>query len=72
MADETDDPDEEQSGPTNGSPSVALELYDLSVTVDGGPEDDLDDLQESATDLMDYLVEQHFDLEDGPDDRDRF
>lgn len=56
----------------NGSASVELDLYDLSVRVDGGPEDDLEDLETSATDLMEYLVDKHYDLENGPDDRDRF
>lgn len=66
MSDDSDD------DTPSGSASVSLELYDLSVTVDGAPGDDLDDLEGSATDLMDYLVEKHYDLEDGPDDRDRF
>lgn len=64
----SDDPDDA----SNSSARVTLELYDLSVEVDGAPDDDLDDVEATATELMDYLVEQHYALEQGPDDRDRF
>ena len=64
----SDDPDDA----SNSSARVTLELYDLSVEVDGAPDDDLDDVEATATELMDYLVEQHYALEQGTDDRDRF
>lgn len=53
---------------TNDSPTVDLSLYELDVSVEGTDGDDLKDVEETATSLMDYLVEQHYELEDGPDD----
>lgn len=68
----TDPEDGDGDALSDGSPSVELELYDLSVRVDGGPDGDLETVHDRATDLMDYLVDRHYDLEKGPDDRDRF
>jgi hypothetical protein len=50
-------------------PEVKLTLYQLSVGVTGQAADDLEDVEASATRLMDYLVEKAGDLEDHPDDR---
>lgn len=50
-------------------PEVTLTLYQLSVGVTGQTADDLEDVEASATRLMDYLVEKAGDLEDHPDDR---
>lgn len=50
-------------------PEVKLTLYQLSVGVTGQTTDDLEDVEASATRLMDYLVEKAGDLEDHPDDR---
>jgi hypothetical protein len=50
-------------------PEVKLTLYQLSVAVTGQATDDLEDVEASATRLMDYLVEKAGDLEDHPDDR---
>jgi hypothetical protein len=50
-------------------PEVKLTLYQLSVGVTGQATDDLEDVEDSATRLMDYLVEKAGDLEDHPDDR---
>ena len=50
-------------------PEVTLTLYQLSVGVTGQTTDDLEDVEASATRLMDYLVEKAGDLEDHPDDR---
>jgi hypothetical protein len=50
-------------------PEVKLTLYQLSVGVTGQATDDLEDVEASATRLMDYLVEKAGDLEDHPDDR---
>jgi len=49
-------------------PTVELSLYELDVSVRGSESDSLDDVEASAKALMDYLVEQHHRLEDGPED----
>lgn len=49
-------------------PTVELSLYELDVSVRGAESDSLDDVEASAKSLMDYLVEQHHRLEDGPED----
>jgi len=49
-------------------PTVELSLYELDVSVRGAESDSLDDVEASAENLMDYLVEQHHRLEDGPED----
>jgi hypothetical protein len=64
---ETPDAEEEASHDT--APEVKLNLYQLSVGVTGQTTDDLEDVEASATRLMDYLVEKAGDLEDHPDDR---
>lgn len=67
MSEEDDDPEIPENGP-----SIDLELYELSVSVDGVPGDDLDDVRETATETMEFLVEKHFEVERGPDDLDRY
>ncbi|GAA0666017.1 hypothetical protein ACFQDG_02350 [Natronoarchaeum mannanilyticum] len=49
-------------------PTVELSLYELDVSVRGSESDSLEDVEASAKRLMDYLVEQHHRLEDGPED----
>jgi hypothetical protein len=49
-------------------PTVELSLYELNVSVRGTGSDSLDDVEGTATSLMNYLVEQHHRLEDGPED----
>jgi hypothetical protein len=65
--DPADDADE--SADRDTVPEVTLTLYQLSVGVTGQTTDDLEDVEASATRLMDYLVEKAGDLEDHPDDR---
>ncbi|SEL73499.1 hypothetical protein [Haloferax larsenii] len=50
-------------------PHVELELYELSVRVSGQSTDGLDEVEESATRLMDVLIEHARQLEDEPDTR---
>lgn len=50
-------------------PHVELALYQLSVKVSGQATDDLDDVSETARDLMEYLVDVSQRLEDRPDGR---
>ncbi|ELZ70444.1 hypothetical protein C5B91_06500 [Haloferax sp. Atlit-10N] len=50
-------------------PHVELDLYELSVRVSGQSNDELDDVEASATRLMDYLVDHAKELEDQPDSR---
>ena len=62
--------DEAENG--NGDetvPNVELDLFDLSVRVSGQSTDDLNDVEETARSLMDYLVQQAHALEDAPDNR---
>jgi len=49
-------------------PTVELSLYELDVSVRGSESDSLEDVEASAETLMNYLVEQHHRLEDGPED----
>ncbi|WP_396612540.1 hypothetical protein ACH9L7_04495 [Haloferax sp. S1W] len=50
-------------------PHVELELYELSVRVSGQSTDGLDEVEESATRLMDVLIDHARKLEDKPDTR---
>lgn len=50
-------------------PQVELSLYQLNVKVSGQATDELADVEESATRLMNYLIEQTGTLEDRPDGR---
>jgi hypothetical protein len=50
-------------------PNVELSLYELSVRVSGRSDDDLRSVEESATRLMDYLIERSEALEERPDER---
>ncbi|WP_042666205.1 MULTISPECIES: hypothetical protein [unclassified Haloferax] len=64
--------DERDDGNGNGDetvPHVELDLYELSVRVSGQSSDELDDVEASATRLMDYLVDHAKELEDQPDTR---
>ncbi|AKU07666.1 hypothetical protein [Haloferax gibbonsii] len=64
--------DEHDNGNGNGDdtvPHVELDLYELSVRVSGQSSDELDDVEASATRLMDYLVDHAKELEDQPDSR---
>ena len=73
----TDDaatPDDErasgdQSASDDTQPTVELSLYQLSVSVAGRSDDDLADVQSTAGELMDFLVERAETLEEAPDDR---
>ncbi|KAB1196173.1 MULTISPECIES: hypothetical protein [Haloferax] len=60
----------EQNG--NGDetvPHVELSLYELSVRVSGQSDDKLEDVEQSATRLMEFLIDQTKQLEDQPDTR---
>ena len=50
-------------------PHVELELYELSVRVSGQSTDQLEDVESSATRLMDFLIDHAQQLEDQPDTR---
>ncbi|KAB1194172.1 hypothetical protein GJR96_12310 [Haloferax sp. MBLA0076] len=50
-------------------PHVELELYELSVRVSGQSTDELEDVESSATRLMNFLIDQAKQLEDEPDTR---
>jgi hypothetical protein len=69
QAGERSDEDAEENGDHDTVPEVKLTLYQLQVGVTGQTTDDLEDVEASATRLMDYLVEKAGDLEDHPDDR---
>jgi len=61
--DTTDD-----AGDADGTvPEVELGLYQASVTVRGRSDDDLDDVEDAAVDLMNYLAELSEDLDDSPE-----
>ncbi|WP_255246133.1 hypothetical protein [Halolamina sp. CBA1230] len=49
-------------------PRVDLALRELSVSVTGRSDDDLETVEESARDLMGYLVEEAGQLEDEHDE----
>ncbi len=49
-------------------PRVDLALQELSVTVTGRSNDDLEDVEESARDLMGYLVAEAGELEEDHDE----
>lgn len=70
-ADEHDDETREESTETHDPtvPQVELTLYQLNVKVSGQATDGLDDVEASAMELMDYLIEQSQSLEDRPDGR---
>ncbi|WP_049915085.1 hypothetical protein [Haloferax mucosum] len=50
-------------------PHVELELYELSVRVSGQSDDGLEEVEASATRLMDLLIDHTKQLEDQPDTR---
>jgi hypothetical protein len=62
-----DDPDAEPPGET--VPEVELSLYQVTVRVKGQGDDSLDDVEDSARDLIDHLVDHAQTLEDSPDGR---
>ncbi|MFC7129359.1 hypothetical protein [Haloferax chudinovii] len=64
----TDERDDNGNGDET-VPHVELDLYELSVRVSGQSNDELDDVEASATRLMDYLVDHAKELEDQPDTR---
>ncbi|MFW5939492.1 MAG: hypothetical protein ACOCQU_03490 [Halolamina sp.] len=76
--DEEGDGPEPDDGPRRGSQDasgedetvsrVELALRELSVTVTGRSEDDLETVEESARDLMGYLVAETEALEGGHDE----
>lgn len=71
MADESGD-EETTDGPDAGAdtvPTVDLDLYQLSVSVSGQAEDELDEVEETARRLMEYLVDQSARLEERPENR---
>ena len=70
-ADEGDDPRRGPPAPPGADktvPRVDLALRDLSVSVTGRSEDDLETVEKSARDLMAYLVEEADELEDDHDE----
>jgi hypothetical protein len=72
MADEPGDEataDRPDDGGPDTVPTVDLDLYQLSVSVGGQAEDDLADVEETARELMTYLVDQAERLEERPDER---
>jgi hypothetical protein len=64
-----DDEDAAEERGDETVPNVELSLYELSVRVSGRSDDGLRDVEESATRLMDYLIERSKELEERPDDR---
>jgi hypothetical protein len=64
-----EDADENGDNGDKTVPSVDLSLYEMSVSVDGRSSDSVEDVEETARRLMDYLVEQAHQLEDAPDNR---
>ena len=81
MAEDDDDENEEAAsgedprrrppgaGGEDGTvPRVDLSLRDLSVSVSGRSDDDLETVEESAMGLMSYLVEEADELAESPDE----
>ncbi|WP_411968610.1 hypothetical protein [Haloferax sp. YSSS75] len=64
----TDDDNEDGNGDET-VPHVELGLYELSVRVSGQSDDELEDVEKSATRLMEFLIDQAKQLEDQPDTR---
>ncbi|WP_435146243.1 hypothetical protein [Halobaculum sp. P14] len=69
-------PDDEQRPGGAGDPSaddtvpeVELGLYQVSVRVKGDADDDLESVEETATRLVDHLVDRAEALEEEPDKR---
>lgn len=60
---ETDD------GTPDTAPEVELGLYQIDVRVRGSADDDLDNVEGTARELVDHLVDQAQQLEDEPDGR---
>ncbi|MBP1988087.1 hypothetical protein [Halolamina salifodinae] len=56
------------SGGDKTVPRVDLSVRDLSVSVTGRSEDDLEAVEASAVGLMSFLVEEMDELEEGPDE----
>ena len=54
---------------TDTVPAVDLDLYQLSVSVSGQDEDELEDVEAVARRMMEYLVDQSERLEERPDER---
>ncbi|WP_416839798.1 hypothetical protein [Haloferax sp. DFSO52] len=50
-------------------PHVELGLYELSVRVSGQSDDELEDVEDAATRLMEFLIDEAKQLEDQPDTR---
>lgn len=65
--DEANEETTENHDPT--VPQVELSMYQLNVKVSGQATDGLDDVEDTATRLMDYLIERTDALEDQPDGR---
>ena len=61
--------DDENGNGDDTVPHVELGLYELSVRVSGQSDDELEDVEESATRLMEFLIDQAKQLEDQPDTR---
>jgi hypothetical protein len=65
------DPDRRPPGAGGGDqtvPRVDLSVRDISVSVTGRSEDDLEAVEESAVGLMSFLVEEMDELEESPDE----
>ena len=70
-AEEGEDPRRAPPAPSGADktvPRVDLALRELSVSVTGRSEDDLETVEESARDLMAYLVEETDELENDHDE----
>ncbi|WP_435064950.1 hypothetical protein [Halobaculum sp. EA56] len=59
----------EDAGGADTVPEVELGLYQVSVRVKGQADDDLGEVEEAATRLIDHLVERASTLEEEPDQR---
>ena len=71
---EPEEPQEADDAPTdgNGAPAVKLRLYELEVSVTGTDADELEAVGREAESLMEYLVEQHHELNEAPDGHEVF
>jgi hypothetical protein len=66
---DTDSAEGAADGNGDGAPHVDISMYQLSVSVRGSDDDALDDVTESAKELMDYLAAKSAELEERPDNR---
>lgn len=65
---EDDGTDHDSSEPDSTVPQVDLSLRDLSVSVTGRSDDDLETVEQSALALVEHLVEKAKELEEDHDE----